>query len=396
MNIIRKIKYRNILRILVERSQTFSRFLGKTTKHILFLINVLFIILLYLSISAWYIPPYDYIFTAYLGLGFIVIFAVCVGFLLFWLVLLKKKPIFLNIIALLICWNPISTYFPINFKSKDVPEGCIKIMTYNVKGFNWDRDESARDKPIFEYMANSNADIICMQEFVINNHQYNREGVISIREIDQILKDYPYRSILRFGKAEGEYSFGIACYSKFPILKTEEIPINSELSGGAVHDIKINDKIIKLFNVHLESNKLTSEDKQLYWDFIGAKNSESFDKVFQNINGKLGKAYVQRAIQADLISDWISKEDSTHTIVCGDFNDTPMSYVYKKVRGSNLYDSFAETGMGQGITFNEHMFWFRIDYIMHSGNMKAYNSSIDKVMYSDHYPLTTYLQIDPS
>jgi len=396
MNRRKKVKYRHILRILIEKSHSFSHFLGKTTKRILFGVNIFFIILLYISILSWYVPPYKNIIPAYLGLGFIVLFVVCIAFLLLWIAILKKRPAFWNLLALVICYNPISTYFPIHFAVKTLPDDCIKIMTYNVKGFNWDRDESARDKPIFEYMANCNADIICMQEFVINNHQYNNNGIISIREIDKILKDFPYRSILRFGNAEGEYSFGIACYSKFPIQKTEEIPINSELSGGAVHDIKVNDFTIKLFNVHFESNKLTSEDKQLYWDFIGAQNSESFDKVSQNIHGKLGKAYIQRSLQAELVSEWINNQHkSPYTIVCGDFNDTPMSYVYKTVKGENLEDSFAESGMGQGITYNEQMFWFRIDYIMHSKNMKSYNSAVKKVKYSDHYPLMTYIQIEP-
>lgn len=393
MNKRKKVKYRHVLRILVKKSHSFSHFLGRTTKRILFGVNILLIILLYISISAWYISPQQNIIPAYLGLGFIVLFALCIIFLLLWIILLKMKPTIWNIIALAICWNPVSIYFPLNFKVKTIPDNCIKIMTYNVKGFNWDRDESARDKPIFEYMANSGADIICMQEFVINNHQYNDKGVISIREIDKILKDYPYRSIIRFGNAEGEYSFGIACYSKYSIQKTEEIPINSELSGGAVHDIRINDQTIKLYNIHLESNKLTSEDKQLYRDFFGTRDTESFDKVSQNIQGKLGKAYIQRAMQAELIAEWIAEQEYPYTIVCGDFNDTPISYVYKTIKGNKLKDSFAESGMGQGITFNEQMFWFRIDYIMHSQNIKSHNSSVEKVKFSDHYPLTTHLQI---
>ena len=42
---------------------------------------------------------------------------------------------------------------------------------------------------------------------------------------------------------------------------------------------------------------------------------------------------------------------------------------------------------------NENFFWFRIDNILHSANMKPINCTVDKVRYSDHYPLWCYLQL---
>ena len=46
-----------------------------------------------------------------------------------------------------------------------------------------------------------------------------------------------------------------------------------------------------------------------------------------------------------------------------------------------------------GVTYNENFFWFRIDNILHSANMKPINCTVDKVRYSDHYPLWCYLQL---
>ena len=52
------------------------------------------------------------------------------------------------------------------------------------------------------------------------------------------------------------------------------------------------------------------------------------------------------------------------------------------------------TGRGMGITYNQNFFWFRIDNILHSPNMTSMNCSVDKVAYSDHYPLWCYLKLE--
>ena len=101
-------------------------------------------------------------------------------------------------------------------------------------------------------------------------------------------------------------------------------------------------------------------------------------------------AYKKRERQADLIANYIEQQDTNATIVCGDFNDTPISYAYHKIKG-DMTDAFANTGLGQGITYHENRFWFRIDFIMHSLAFESYNCTVDKVKYSDHYPVHTYL-----
>ena len=104
----------------------------------------------------------------------------------------------------------------------------------------------------------------------------------------------------------------------------------------------------------------------------------------------MGRGYTKRATQVQQITDYINQQDYDKLIVCGDFNDMPISYAYKKMRG-NLEDAYASTGFGPGITYHEHLFLFRIDYILHSKNLKAYKTTVDRVRYSDHYPVLTYL-----
>lgn len=85
---------------------------------------------------------------------------------------------------------------------------------------------------------------------------------------------------------------------------------------------------------------------------------------------------------------------NTHgIIICGDFNDTPISYAYNRMK-KGLKDAYVSTAFGPGITYYEDFFLFRIDHIMYSDNIKAYQAGRDKVKYSDHYPLKTYLKLE--
>ncbi len=58
-----------------------------------------------------------------------------------------------------------------------------------------------------------------------------------------------------------------------------------------------------------------------------------------------------------------------------------------------LKDAYVSTAFGPGITYHEDLFLFRIDYILHSTNIYAYATKVDKIKYSDHYPLRTHLRL---
>ena len=80
-------------------------------------------------------------------------------------------------------------------------------------------------------------------------------------------------------------------------------------------------------------------------------------------------------------------------IVCGDFNDTPVSYAYRQVRG-NLKDAFVESGWGISNTYNGVLPSIRIDYILFDQKIKAVNYNRDKVIFSDHFPVHCQLNLE--
>ncbi len=371
----------------VTSKDIFNR-LGRTIKFILYAINGSILLLLLCSFLSWHISPERYTFFAYAGFAFPLILFVNVAFLIFWIIRLNWKLVLSNITILLVCYSPISAYFPVNFGSKDVPENSIKFLTYNVRAFNWEMDKKwTKDHPMVEYIRSVDADIVCMQEYMTSVN----ERLASTKNLQKALEIYPYYSVIPLWPLGKGYEYGLACFSKYPIKSILKIPVDSDSNGSALYNIDVNGKIITVVNNHLESNRLTSEDKKLYKDFLKEKeNGPGLNEVTQNIEERLGTAYKKRAPQVDMIAHYIAEQKTDGVIICGDFNDTPISYTYQKMR-QNMFDAYVETGFGPGITFHENLFWFRIDYIMHSKNMEAYNFTIDKVKYSDHYPVWTYL-----
>ena len=73
-------------------------------------------------------------------------------------------------------------------------------------------------------------------------------------------------------------------------------------------------------------------------------------------------------------------------IVCGDFNDVPVSYTYHTVSG-NLQDAFVEAGRGFSPTFSNKFSIFRIDYALLDPAFKVNSYRVVHKELSDHYPV---------
>ena len=103
----------------------------------------------------------------------------------------------------------------------------------------------------------------------------------------------------------------------------------------------------------------------------------------------MAKAFRKRAAQVDKIRELLDRLNDP-TIVCGDLNDTPISYTYHQLKG-DLQDAYVAQGFGPGITYYENLFLFRIDHVFHSDHFQTANVEIGDVTYSDHYPVIVTL-----
>lgn len=240
--------------------------------------------------------------------------------------------------------------------------------------------------PILTYLKESNADILCLQEYSTTESSRH----LSQKDVERELKAYPYHRINTVGREKG-HTNKIACYSKYPILSARVLDYSSEYNGSVLYEVKIGEDTVTLINNHLESNKLTKADKAVYENMLKSPGKEKVKSGMRLLIRKLAEASAIRAPQADAIAHEITTSPHPSIIVCGDFNDTPISYTHRTI-AQDLDDAFTESGRGLGISYNQNKFYFRIDNILASKNLKAYNCTVDRsIKDSDHYPIWCYI-----
>lgn len=343
--------------------------------------------LLLSSFLAWKISPLKTNLFSYIGLGFGAILFINILYLILWIVTKKWWLALFSFLSLLICAKPITTFFPLNVSKKEIPENSIKVLTYNVKFFENESKKECKKHPLLDYIAETDADIICLQEYFVSQ---TGQAFITQSTINKILNKYPYKAITPLAFSDKYRTLGLAVFSKYPIEKKKDIIFEKSNNGAAIYTINIEGEKFTIANVHLESNQITAADKRLYSQYIQSDGEVKLEDVTTNIRKRLGRAYRKRADQTQLIKRTIAKTESENIIICGDFNDTPISYAYNKLK-DGLVDAYVSNNFGPGITYHEDFFLFRIDYILHSKNLKATQTRIDKVKYSDHYPLVTHI-----
>ena len=90
---------------------------------------------------------------------------------------------------------------------------------------------------------------------------------------------------------------------------------------------------------------------------------------------------------------YVAEHSRYPTILCGDFNDSPISYT-RRVLAEELTDCYVATGRGIGLSYNQKGFFVRIDNMMCSGSFEPYKCTVDdKIAASDHYPIYCWLKM---
>ncbi len=346
------------------------KYIGQLLGWILLGINSLVVMLLWVCAYASYINPVDYPALSCMGLAFPIFLVANVLFLFFWLLVYRRYAL-LPLLGFICCLGAIRIYVPINIGGDDAPEDAVKVLSYNVRYFG-DTQPHTKEKPngVLEYLANSGADVICMQEHWTG-------GKLSQKDVDYALRDYPYKRIHN----------ALSCYSRFPILSSRPVTFKDTYNAAEIYQLKVGDDTLNVINNHLESNRLTEEDKEVYRDMIKAPDKQKVKKGSRLLLGKLAEAAAKRAVQADSIARLVERYKDGLLIVCGDFNDSPLSYT-RRVIGEELDDAFVQSGNGVGISYNRNGFYFRIDHILVSKKLQTYGCTVDRsVKASDHYPI---------
>jgi endonuclease/exonuclease/phosphatase family metal-dependent hydrolase len=330
-------------------------------------------------------------------LGFAFPFAVLVN-IIFVIVFAIKKSWFalVPLAAVLLCYQFIGSTFSFNLSKADDTKG-IKLMTWNVKNFdlyNWSHNKETRHEMI-KVVKDADADIICFQEFysdngkILNNEKFFKDTLG--------YKYYYFQPTIQQGKnAKTKYQtklwggehitqkWGVAIFSRYPIIDTGRLDFANSRTNDCIYaDLNVNNETLRVYTTHLQSIKLGEED---YDNIDSMEISKKPDwQSVKSIMKKMRLAYRRRATQADVLAEH-AEAYKGKKLICGDFNDIPVSYTYHTV-SKGLKDSFIAKGFGFGATYSHDFSIFRIDYALFDPHIAIHSHQVLRYSLSDHYPL---------
>ena len=326
--------------------------------------------------------PADHPILSTAGMTFPVFLLINIVFLFFWL-MFKWRMVWIPIVGYLLAYGPISIYLPVN-RQQTLPEDALKIISYNVCAYGGNYKYEDGFGYIADYLHHEQADIVCLQEDVDTWRQY---------AFKELQRTYAYNDTLVLIKEPTSYN-ALGIHTRFPILRRERIMYPSLANGSAAWWLDVQGDTVIVINNHFESCHLTKDDRQQYRQILhGEITGDSARTGSKLLLIKLAEANAKRCRQIDAVCRYMEEHQQYPIIVCGDFNDNPISFS-RYAMAKRLTDCFAETGKGIGLSYNQKAFSFRIDHLFCSKDFTPYNCKIDSRMdASDHYPLICWLKI---
>jgi len=318
---------------------------------LLFLINSILLLLLLFSYIVPMVHPDYFWHISLLGIIFPILLILNTSFGLYWL-FSWKKYFWANLIIILlglshienILANQKNQFNNVEYnelqKNKDHNyDQLINIMSYNVRLFNQNENinDNSIENKILNMIKDEKPNILCIQEFNLTEKT---------------------KEIFSFFNNKSNNDNKLQILTKYKVIKSGHIKSQNVC---IYKDVVLNDTI-RIYNIHLQSNWIKT----------------------------MKSSYQNRVSEALKIKKHIDKSPFP-VVVCGDFNDTPISYTYSCIK-KGLNDSFQESGIGIGNSY-VNIPTLRIDYILHSKKYKSFNYEKHKYKFSDHYPISCDLLI---
>lgn len=333
--------------------------------------NLCTILLLWLSVALTFVSPELIPRLSLLTLAFPIFLGVDILFILFWL-LFHARLAWVPIAGALLVGGYILDYCPLHFGNNDnggASDSTLSIISFNV---GYMKDDEQRDE-LIRFINTADADIVCLQELdkkFLSNHQ-------------DWLDSTSYHTL------QGST---VAILSRLPFLSdTIHIDYPTRSNHSIACWINYYGDSLFIVNNHLESNHLSPEEKDDYTHAIKEPDREAIKNSSHLLLDKLSEAAAYRGAQTDSICSLVDRYAGHATIVCGDLNETPISYTYQRL-AHRLTSAYRKAGNGPGFTYSRRSFPVRIDHLFFSSHWTCTSCRIDRaVSSSDHYPIIVRL-----
>lgn len=334
-------------------------------------INLGFIFLLLLTYATPYVNASKWGWLSLLALAYPFLLVANTIFAISW-AFTRNWFAFLSIITLLGGFNYLARYVKL-FSVGPGDTGCetsIQLMSYNMRGLSLVPVKSgagteAKIDSLYHAinMLGAFPDILCMQE--------GSHGELMAKKFGLPYTLHPPKSTLWI-------------LSRYPILKHGHLKGTDVSPSSMWADLETPQGILRVYNMHLVSNRVTNTAAELIED-MDLKNESTWESIRFIVN-RYRQTTKFRAAEAKTLRNHLSKSPYP-AVIAGDVNDTPMSNTYH-VLAHGLKDSFKERGSGVGTTYESSLPLLRIDYLVGSPEIVFKNFLTHKLSYSDHYPIS--------
>ena len=276
----------------------------------------------------------------------------------------------------------------------------VALLSANARIFNVYaqlRDpDNASSKGFIKWLADSPADVLCLQEY------YNEPG--GSDENGRV-----FRTEQALGRASGRHSFvstsltnrigaefGMAIFSRFVIVRRGVIPFGpltqnhamwADLARPAARTGTGRPDTIRVFNVHLQSMSMAEAD------IVTATGSRAgLRQKAPNLLRRFRHGAAARGTQVDTVLARVLRSPYP-VLLAGDLNDLPYSYTYDQL-ADHLRNAWATVGFGIGATYNGKLPCLRIDQQFASPQWQVQGCRVhQEIKWSDHFPVEGLYQL---
>ena len=318
--------------------------------------NLLAAFLLLISFILPYLPPRSFPTLSLLNLVVSLLIIVNIIFAIYWAIQFRRR-FFVSFTVLLISYFYFNVFYEVSSEGDASQyKNTLSVLSYNVRLFNAYEKNPKADAPqiISEMLFEESPDVVCVQEYYKPN------------TIDFSM--YPHQYIhFKSEKAK----LGHAIFSKYPLINTGAFDFEETYNNTLYADVVKDTDTIRIYSLHLQSLGIIPRVS-----FLQESDNEKLRK-------RVSRAFEMQQNQVEAILEHKSKTKHP-VILSGDFNNTPFSYSYRKLK-DGMQDAFRERGNGLGTTFKFEKYPMRIDYIFASEGLEILLFDTLKKTFSDHY-----------
>lgn len=300
-----------------------------------------------------------------------IIYIVQIIMTLYWILRWRWAFAIFSLIFIIAGIFSVGKYYRLDFKQKAEAKinerHYTKVISYNIatKGSN----------ALVDSIKSLRPNILCLQEYLSDHKELWKELG---KEYNSTCKD--------------KTSFSCEIFSRHPILKQGLIDTLPR-TNAVWADIKIQSDTVRVINLHLKSTTITSQDMQFVEEHEYILDSTRTSKI-KDMGIRLTESNIKRSEQAEKVAEFIKNSPHKKMIVCGDFNDVPLSYS-QNIIAENLQNTFIEAGSGYSYTFDGFFKLLQIDYLLCSDHFQVVSYNVDhSLTFSDHYPVIVRLKLN--